>query len=464
MTLRSLSNALDLGPGPKPSALSYTSRLHRFWSKMEDNSVAIFLSSPKRLRSNDTYHEYRQASDIVYLNGFPEPGAALILTKFGGKQQFIMLVRPKDPERETWDGRRAGVEGAKRDYFAQAAYPISEFDTVVAKLVNQASRVYFSFGTNPTYDEKFRKIWEHSGKQLLNPNEILHEMRLFKSAEEVKILRHACDISSLAHISAMKAVQPGMMEYQLQAVVELVFALNGATAPAYGSIVAAGNNATVLHYVENNMPIQDGDLILIDAGAEYGSVNGGYAGDITRCFPANGKFSEAQRQIYELVLAANEAAIKAAVPGVPVAHVHQTAERVLRRGLIKLGILDSNATSHNSRRKKNRPALTLDDFFMHGTSHWLGIDVHDVGNELLSKDSRYKRSSRRRRGLQPGMVLTIEPGLYFRADDLRVPAQYRGIGVRIEDDVLITASGNEVLTARCPKTVQEIEDLMAEKA
>lgn len=444
---------------PTISKVSYLSRLTRLWERMSENSVCILVSNPECTRSNDTHFPYRQSSEIVYLNGFPEPNSVLIVTKLDGKQNVIMLVQPKDKERETWDGIRYGVKGARDLFFAQQAYPVSDFEKVVGKLLASADAVYFRYGQNPAFDKRFKKVWKTKQITLLNPKQILDEMRLFKSDEELKIIRHACEISALAHKQAMMACSPGMPEYKLQAIVEFVFNANGAVAPAYTSIVASGNNACVLHYTENEDEIKDGDLVLIDAGAEFGTRNGGYAGDITRCFPANGKFTEPQRELYELVLKAQVAAIEAARPGARLIHVQQTAERVLRAGLKKLGILPANATAHSAR--SNPGALSLSDFLPHGTSHWMGIDVHDVGK---STDVNSKKKQAKRRLLEPGMVFTVEPGLYINKDDRRVPARYRGIGIRIEDDIVITASGNEVLTASVPKSVAEIEALMAKQS
>ncbi len=454
-------SALSLN-GPKPDKLNMAVRLTNFAGRLPDDSVTIIVANPERTRSHDTEHPFRQSSDILYLNGFPEPNSVLILSKLGGKPKFTMLVAPKDRVQEIWTGIRTGVQGAKANYLADEAFPIDRFEEVVGKLLKRAKSVYYRFGINEEFDEKFRKVWGNSQKPLLNYEEILHEMRLFKTEKELVLLRYASDISAEAHKQAMLAVRPGMTEYQLQAILEFVFRYYGAAAPSYGSIVAAGNNAVVLHYTQNASVIKDGDLILIDAAAEYGFVTGGYASDITRCFPANGKFSEAQREIYQVVLDAQVAAIKAARPGVPLAHVHQTASRIMRKGLMRLGILPDGATAKNS-RKKGATGLSLNDFFMHGTSHWMGIDVHDVGSYQTTSGTRTDKGKGKRRLLAPGMVFTVEPGLYFDKNDKRVPKKYRGIGVRIEDDIVITKDGNEVLTAGVPKTVDEIEALMASR-
>ncbi len=435
-----------LPQAPATSAISYLSRMNRLWERMADDSVCILVSNPEAVRSRDTHFPFRQNSDILYLNGFPEPNSVLVICKLKGKQNVIMFVQPKNKERETWDGVRFGVLGARKQYFANTAYDVADFEKVLSKLLEAAQTVYYSFNHNIGFDEIFSRVFLRKQKTLVDPKPILAELRLVKSAEELAVMRHAALISAEAHKQAMQACSPGIREEQLQAVLEFVFKAAGAVAPAYGSIVAAGNNACVLHYVENNCQIKDGDLVLIDAGCEFGSRNGGYAADITRCFPANGRFSQAQQEVYELVLKAQLAAISKARPGVRLIAVQQAAERVLRRGLKQLGILSGSKE------------LSLSDFLPHGTSHWLGIDVHDVGS--YDRKDRISKG-RKQRMLEPGMVITVEPGLYFNKSDRRIPARFRGIGVRIEDDVVITASGNEVITSAVPKTVEEIEALMA---
>jgi Xaa-Pro aminopeptidase len=443
------------GKSPTIGSSHYRARRARFLEKLEPNSVAIFVSNPERTRSNDTEFKYRQSSDILYLTGFPEPESVVVLTNIKGQPKFTLLVRPKDREREIWTGIRAGVEGAKSVYLADDAQTIDKFDELVGKLLKEAKHVYYKYDRNPEFDEKFGKVWTRAQKALLNPEALLHELRLFKTPEEVKIMRHAGVISAAAHCAAMRVCRPGMREYQLQSVLESVFTFNGADAPAYGSIVANGNNAVVLHYTENRDELKDGDLVLIDAAAEYA----GYASDITRTFPVNGKFSEPQREIYELVLKAQLAAIEAARPGVKLADIHDTATRVMRRGLVKLGILPA---ASKSSKKKSKESLALGDFYMHGTSHWIGIDVHDVGSYATADGTRTDKGKGKQRRLEPGMCFTVEPGLYFDKDDDRVPKRYRGIGVRIEDDILITEDGYRVLTEGVPKTVEEIEELMAD--
>ncbi len=453
-----------LQAAPVAKKVSYQKRLQEFWQQLEPNSAAILVSNPERTRSNDTEHPFRQSSDIVFLNGFPEPNCVLIVTKFDGKQGVIMLVQPKDRAREVWTGVREGVEGARKSYFAREAESIEQFDEVIGKVLGQAQNVYYRFGLNEEFDDKFRKLWQPGQKPLLNPDRILHEMRLFKDAEELKLMRYAASVSAEAHKQAMRACKPKVSEKQLQAVLEFVFNAYGANGPAYNSIVAAGNNAVILHYTRNDSLVEAGDLVLIDAACEYGTIAGGYAADITRTFPASGKFTAAQKEVYQLVLESQLAAIRTAKPGVKLINVHLAASRVLTRGLTKMGILPAPSTSARKPRAKaddesRKKPLELRDFFMHGTSHWLGLDVHDVG--AYDKDNPGDRRGKKRRELEPGMIITVEPGLYFDKDDKRVPARYRGIGIRIEDDVLITESGNEVLTAAVPKSVEEIEALMA---
>jgi Xaa-Pro aminopeptidase len=448
-------------PGLHIDTFQYVDRISRFANSLAPQSIAVIVSNPEQTRSNDTEFLYRQASDLYYLNGFPEPDSVIVISTLGNTDktvlnEVIMFVRPKDHQAEIWGGPRAGIKGAKANYLANRAFDIAQFETKITELLMQANQVYYAFGINPKLDETFRKAWQTNQKPLRNPNEVLHEMRLFKSKKELAVIRHAAKISALAHVQAMRNCKPGMYEHQLQAILEFVFRYYGATGPAYGSIVATGNNAITLHWTNNDSVIKDGDLILVDAACELGGLNGGYAADITRCFPANGKFSQAQAQIYQLVLDAELAAIAACKPNTSLDHVHQVAKRVLNRGLKKLGIAPGNS----------KAPLDLSDLFMHGTSHWMGIDVHDVGSyQPITPTHNYASSNNRRkkktRLLEPGMVFTVEPGLYLDAHDKRVPKRYRGIGIRIEDDVLITENGCEVLTGAVPKTISEIEALMA---
>ncbi len=447
--------------GPVLDSKVFADRRSRFLAKMLPDSVAIVVSNPEATRSNDTEFPYRQSSDVLYLSNFPEPESVLVLSNVKGVNKFIMFVRPKDRKQEIWTGIRFGVDGAKSQFGADEAYPVDQFEDVLGKLLGSAKNVYYKHKRNHEFDETFNKVWGKRVRTLRNPEEIVHELRVVKSSEELVVMRFAAHLAAMGHCEAMRLCRPGMAEYQLQATLESVFRFNGADYPAYGSIVAGGNNAVVLHYTQNDADLQDGDLVLIDAAAEYK----GYASDITRTFPVNGKFSEAQRELYQLVLDSQMAAIRAAKPGRTLNQVHDAAARVLRRGLYKLGILSQEmSTKTGAKRKlkqlkkqgKEKEILSLGDFYMHGTSHWMGYDVHDV--DPSGEGGRGNKA----RLLEPGMVFTIEPGLYFDKDDKRVPAKYRGIGIRIEDDVVVTESGVEIITHGVPKTIEEIEALMAE--
>jgi Xaa-Pro aminopeptidase len=491
--MKKTSHRVTAQKAPQLAKNFFAGRRAEFIKKMPANSVAIFVTNPERTRSNDTEYAYRPSSDVLYLSNFPEPECVLVFTKFKGDNRFLMFVRPKDKMREIWTGIRFGTDGAQKQFGADEAFTVEEFEKEVGPLIDQADQVLYRLGRNEHFDSQFNKIWSKSQKPLANPEDIVHELRLFKTTEELAIMRHAGMISAQAHVEAMRLSRPGLFEYQLQASLESVFRFNGADYPAYTSIVGGGNNANILHYIENKAELQSGDLVLIDAACEYQ----GYASDITRTFPVNGKFTAAQREVYEVVLASQKAAIGMTKPGVKLMDVHETSSNVLRKGLVGLGILpkthltaegekkvmdawkkknekptksgeasaaksgpDSKKDSKNgskSDKKAHAQAepLRLFDFFMHGTSHWIGMDVHDVGTYGTRSQKGKKRP------LKPGMVFTVEPGLYISQDETRVPAKYRGIGIRIEDDVAVTTKGFEVLTAGVPKEVAEIEAVMA---
>ena len=435
----------------------YGKRRRRFIDQMLPGSVAFIVSNPERTRSNDTEFPYRQSSDILYLSGFPEPQSILILSNLGKKAQFKMIVRPRDKQREIWTGRRLGVEGAIEKYGAAEAFTIEQFPQIVKEMLVKADNVYYKFGRNQEFDELFEEEWRKSSCSLHDPENIAHSMRLIKEKEELALMRRAGVISAQAHCAAMQMCRPGMMEYEIQADLERIFKNEGASAPAYNSIVAGGTNAVILHYVENNAPLKIGQLLLIDAACEFE----GYASDITRTFPVNGRFSPAQKEIYNLVLKAQLAAIARAKSGATLMQLHEAVTKTLRKGLIELGVLlpgmiDAAAEEKilKQNNKKSVPVV-LRDVFMHGTSHWLGLDVHDVGtNGTRSNHGKTMP-------FKPGMVFTVEPGLYFDPQDKRLPKKYHGIGVRIEDDIAITPTGHEVLSAGVPKTIDEIEKLMA---
>jgi Xaa-Pro aminopeptidase len=428
----------------------YAARRDAFMATIGATGVAIVRSLPERLRNGDSYHAFRQHSDVVYLTGFVEPETTLILRPGAETERIVMFVRPRDPEREIWDGRRAGVEGAVSQYGADAAYPSTELATRLADLLANHTELHYSLGVDEDLDKIVGRtlarlrLMEKRGKRppraIVDLQATLHEQRLFKRPEELAAMRQAAAITSDAHIAAMKRGRPGTNEQELAAVIEFTFKSKGGNAPGYESIVGAGANATILHYIENNARITDGDLVLVDAGSEYGH----YTADITRTWPANGTFSAPQREVYEKVLAVQKSAIDLAKPGATLTEIHDHCVRELTQAMIDLGLLTGTVDERiaDSAYKK---------FYMHLTSHWLGLDVHDVG--------AYTHDGGKPRPLAPGMVITIEPGLYIAADAPDVPAQYRGIGVRIEDDVAITATGNDVLTAACPKEIAELEAL-----
>jgi Xaa-Pro aminopeptidase len=415
--------------------------------KRISGGAAIFPAAPTAIRNNDVEHEYRQDTDFYYLTGFEEPNAVAVLVPEHPEHRFVLFVQPKDREREVWTGWRAGEEGAKRDYGADAAFTIDKLDEQLPKLVGKADRIYYRFGGDPTFDgrlvgwiRQFQRARQREGvgpNSVIDPAELLHQMRLIKTSSDLDMLRRAVEISCDGHLAALRALRPGMYEYEIEAVLRYVFRKNGSPRHGYAPIVASGANATVLHYTTNNQRIKDGDLLLIDAGAEYGY----FTGDVTRTFPANGNFTEAQSEVYQIVLDAQIEAINAVRPGATFIEPHDKAVRVLVEGMLRLGLLEGETD-------KIIEEGTYKKFYMHRTSHWLGMDVHDVGP--------YKVADEWRR-LEPGMVLTIEPGLYIAEDMEGIPPRYAGIGVRIEDDVLVSESGNEVLSARVPKTIEEIE-------
>ena len=427
-------------------------QLAEFMRRMEPGSVAVIASAPEAVRSNDTHYRYRQDSDFHYLTGFDEPEAVAVIRPAHEEHAYVLFVRPRDPERETWEGRRAGVEGARELHGADAAFSVAEFREKLAELLNGARNVYYRLGANPELDELLVKqltAMRARGRQfrapdsITDPGAILGEMRLVKSSAEIELMQRAADIAAEAHVEAMRAARPGVWEYEIEALIEYVFRRRGASAPAYTSIVGGGANATVLHYVTNDAQLRDGDLLLIDAGAEYQT----YASDITRTFPVNGRFTDAQREIYSVVLEAQEACIGMVRPGVSIEDLNERAVEMLTRGMVRLGLLAGEV-------EKLIEEKAYKKFFMHGIGHYLGMDVHDVG--LYKVDGRP-------RPLEPGFVVTVEPGLYVAADAEGVPDKFRGVGVRIEDDVLVTADGHRVLTDKVPKRIDEIEALMAER-
>jgi Xaa-Pro aminopeptidase len=437
-------------PHETPSKTLIKQRREEFMRRIP-GGIAVFPAAPTAIRNSDVEHQYRQDTDFYFLTGFEEPNAVAVLAPDHPEQKFVLFVQPRDREREVWTGWRAGDEGAKRDYGADAAFTIDKLDEELPKLAVKADRVYYRFGSDPAFDERlvgfmrrFQSQRQREGTgptSVIDPAEILHEMRLVKTPGELDLFRRAIDITCEGHLAAIEALRPGVYEYEIEAAIGYVFRKNGSPRCGYATIVGSGANATVLHYTTNNRRIDDGDLVLIDAGAEFGY----YTGDVTRTLPAAGRFSGDQRVLYQLVLDAQLAAIDAVRPGATFIEPHDCAVRVLTEGLVRLGLLEGEIDRliQESAFKK---------FYMHRTSHWLGMDVHDAGP--------YKVADEWRR-LTPGMVMTVEPGLYIAEDAEGVDPRYLGIGIRIEDDVLVTDEGHEVLSARVPKSIAEIEGAMS---
>lgn len=431
----------------------FRERRERFLEALGD-ATAILPAAPVRLRSNDSDHRYRPDSDVLYLTGFEEPECVAVFAPQHPEHQFVLFVRPRDPEREVWDGRRAGVDGAVAAFGADAAYPIAELDTRLPEYVDGCERVAYKLGRDEVFDRRFiemlasyatsRRAKGPAPHTIFDPGEIVHEMRLHKSPDEIAMMRHAAASSAEAHRAAMASAAPGLRESELEALIEYTFRRLGGIGPAYPSIVGSGANATILHYIENSRRIEDGDLVLVDAGGEFGY----YAADITRTWPVSGRFTAEQRAIYEIVLHAQLEAIDRVRPGITQHEIHEGVVRALTEGLVELGLLEGPvAAAVESGAYKT--------FYMHKTGHYLGIDVHDVGKYKTGKDWR---------PLEAGMVITIEPGLYIAEDCESVGPQWRGIGVRIEDDVLVTADGHEVLSKDAPKLVADLERIVGSAA
>lgn len=430
-------------------------QLKRFIEQMEPNSIAIIPAAHEATRSYDTEYRFRQDSDFWYLTGFPEPDAIAVIDP-ASKNPYTLYVRPRDPEMETWFGRREGVEGAVKNYGADKAFSIDKFDDDLGKLVDGHEKLYYRVAVDRALDQKVlsylstqrvrRLKTAYPPHTIIDPTIIIGEMRLHKTEDEVEMMQRAADIAAEAHVLAMKNVKPGMNEYQVESLIEAHMRQKGASGVAYNSIIGGGDNATILHYVENNMPLNDGDLILIDAGAEYK----GYASDITRTFPVNGKYTKAQREVYDVVLDVQEECIKATSVGQTVKGRQELSIELLTEGMKKLGLLKGKTKDLIKKKAYMK-------YYMHGVGHYLGLDVHDAGRYFVDQKARESRP------FEPGMVLTVEPGLYIPPDDKSAPAKYRGIGVRIEDDVLVTKDGNRNLTSKVPKEAEEIEELMAKR-
>lgn len=422
-----------------------------FAEKIGD-AVAIFPSAPHRVRSNDGDYLYRQDSDFYYLTGFEEPNSALLLSPNSKEAKSVIFVQPLNREREVWEGWRLGVERAAATLGVDAAYPIDELWTKLPELLATSDNLYYPLAHHREFDERVieavrecrtkRRREDHGASNVLDPSPILHEMRTIKTPYDVERIRRAINISVEGHLAAMRGARPGMHEYEIQALLEYVFTSRGGQTPAYPTIVGSGPNGVCLHYVANRRRIADGELVLVDAGAEVDY----YCGDLTRTWPITGKFSAEQRAVYDIVLAANQRIIELCKPGAKWnSDIADATVKVLVEGLLDIGLVKGSA-------QENIEKETYKQFYMHRQGHYLGLDVHDVG---------YYRKDGDWRGLQEGMVLTVEPGLYI-AQDADVDERFRAIGIRIEDDVLITASGCENLSVACPKSIEAIERTMAE--
>ena len=415
-----------------------------------DDGIAILTTAHHQPRNGDTFYPYRPDSDFYYLTHFPEPEAVAVLAPGRPDGEFLLFCREKDPAKELWDGRRAGIEGAMETYGADQAFPIGDLEGCLPELLDNRDKVYTMMGRYPEFDtELIRSInavrgrirsGAHAPGEYIDLRHLLHEMRLIKKKDEVKLLHAAGKLAAAGHTRAMRFTAPGKFEYQVQAELECEFHLGGSPCTAYPSIVAGGENACILHYTDNNCQLKDGDLLLIDAGAELDC----YASDITRTFPVNGRFSAEQKAVYEIVLEAQKAAIDAVAPDLSVIQYHDTAVRVITEGLVDLGLLKGNVDTLVE-TQGYRP------FYMHRTGHWLGMDVHDVGDYKIEDEWRI---------LEPGMVLTVEPGIYI-SPATGVDEKWHHIGIRIEDDVHVKKKGNAVLTGNVPKEVEDIEALMA---
>jgi len=429
----------------------FAKRRQRLMEIMGPDSIAVLPNAQVANRNRDVDYHYRSDSNFHYLSGFDEPESVIVLIPGREHGEYILFCRERDLEKEIWDGYRAGQEGAVDKFAADDSYPITDIDDILPGLLEGRGKVYYTMGNIPSFDQrmvgflnhlrKANRQGKHSPTEIIELDHALNELRLFKSSAEIKAMRQAAEISAQAHIRAMQFTQPGKWEYQVEAEIIHEFMKNDCRSPAYPSIVGGGENGCILHYIENNHRLKNNDLLLIDAGAEYDY----YAGDITRTFPVNGKFTPAQKTLYELVLKAQKAAIAEVKPGNHWNQPHEAAVRVLTEGLIEIGLLKGNLESLIE-DKAYQP------FYMHRTGHWLGMDVHDVGDYKVGGEWRL---------LEPGMVLTVEPGLYIRDLDT-VPKKWHFIGIRIEDDVLVTKTGHEVLSASAPKEIDEIESLMAE--
>lgn len=428
-------------------------RRKELMAQMEENSIALVAAAPQVTRSNDTEYPYRQNSDFYYLTGFEEDEAVLALIPGREQGEAVLFCQERDRSKELWTGILLGPERAGETLLVDDAFPMADIDEILPGLIEGRERVYYGMGRDHRFDQRVMewvnnirrrvRLGAHPPGEFLVLDHLLHEMRLIKSPLEIELMEHAAQISARAHERAMLTARPGLHEYHLEAELQYEFLRSGASAPAYNSIVASGANACVLHYVSNRDELRDGDLVLIDAGCEFH----GYAADITRTFPVSGRFSPEQKALYDIVLDAQLAAIEAVKPGAPWDAPHNATVRVITEGLVRLGLMEGDVDALME-------SEAYKDFYMHRAGHWLGLDVHDVGDYKIDDNWRL---------MEAGMVTTIEPGIYVAPDNAKVDAKWRGIGIRIEDDVLVTRNGSRILSHDVPKTTEEIEALMARR-
>jgi len=456
MMRRTRSTEAALRPVAEPAPIGrdeFARRRRQLIKAMGRDAIAIIPAASVHLRNSDVEHAYRQDSNFFYLTGFAEPESVAVLVPGRPQGEYLLFVRDRDPARETWDGRRACPVGARRDFGADDAFPIGDIDDILPGLMEGRAKVYYTVGIHREFDQRVvgwvnglraqAKQGRHAPYEMVALEHELHEMRLFKSRAECAQMRHAAEIAARAHVRAMRASRPGRFEYEIAAEIRYEF-MRARADISYLPIVGGGANGCILHYRENADVLREGELLLIDAGCEYES----YASDITRTFPVNGRFTPPQRAAYDVVLEANLAAIEAVRPGVSWNRPHEVAVQVLTAGMVRLGLLKGRVPALVK-------SLAYRRFYMHKTGHWLGMDVHDVGDYKIGDAWR---------ALEPGMVLTIEPGLYIPPGTRGIPPEFRNIGIRIEDDVLVTREGHEVLTHGVPKQARDIEQLMAEHA
>ena len=429
-------------------------RRKRVMDIVDAGGIAIQPTAPERVRNRDVFFPHRADSDFFYLTGFSEPEAVLVMVPNRAQGEYLLFCRESDPDQETWHGRRAGLDGACEYYGADDAFPIEDLEDILPGLLENKDRIYYTMGRYPDFDQRLvgwitdistkGRAGVHAPDQFVSLAHVLHESRLYKSRQEVKVMRKAAQIAAKGHCRAMEVCRPGMFEYEIEAELLHTFMRHGSRWPAYPSIVGGGANGCILHYVDNCDTLRDGDLLLIDAGAEYDC----YASDITRTFPVNGQFSKEQAAVYDIVLQAQHDAIAEVKPGNTWNMPHEAAVETITRGLVDLGLLKGRI-SKLIKDEAYRP------YYMHKTGHWLGMDVHDVGDYKVGDEWRT---------FEPGMVTTVEPGLYLSQTIRGLPKRWSNIGIRVEDDVLVTKTGNEVLTSGVPKDIDEIEALMASAA